>query len=645
MHLRLESSNPSSALSTFDDIRERLGSADLSFLQLHAATGDKLVKTLIEYRGIAGALDAFSFLSSLPILRSKLPYSALIGYCLNHRLWDQAHSMVRHIVQRDIALRPEVANQICHYLTLRSTSSDAVNFLRYIQRMGSLGTMSNETLVSVIYSCIETGRIVDLEWVISALADCGTHLFLWRGLVDCLAPLNTSALLRVIRIVFETSEFKQKTALDFLKSTSGAKYQAVAASMVVRVLREHDQELTFPVLSRAVSHILETYDALYKTPTHTESDSDSILSLPYLVNSLSRFIVPAINSGLNPSMITRALMLLSYGSGGRHEDCLRLLRLIPPAKVDIAFFGAIAQGCARHGLYRGVDAVLEEMRKYHIKPSHKLITTILLGYGRASPPKRNPDQLSEETLASGQNSLQDASTSPTAHMENPSLDSEELPDVSPSTESVAIQRKDGQFTDRASEFHRMILDKMMHIWSEFEYHDQVRPRAAYSIVVQVCISAGEYARAESMFDDMVSRRVPHDEITALQLISLALRQNNIDEALRIFQAIGRKDSGNRHFGLKSVRRNAEHFSLIIEYYLQKSHIDSAMLLLSKMHDLGLAGPPWLYTLVLRHLAKANMKDTFVQTMHQIAQLRVKVDQEMLHTIREYTSQLNEPKLE
>ncbi|KAJ1720398.1 hypothetical protein LPJ53_004970 [Coemansia erecta] len=654
MHLRLESSNPSSALSIFDDIRERLGSADLSFLQLHAATGDNLVRTLIEYRGIAGALDAFDFLSSQPVLRSKLPYSTLIEYCLNHRLWDHAHSMVRQIVQRDIALRPEVANQICHYLTLRSTSSDAVNFLRYIQRMGSLGTMSNETLVSAIYCCIETGRMVDLEWVVSALADCGTHVFLWRGLVDCLAPHNTSALLRVVRIVFQTSESKQKTALDFLKSTSGAKYQAVAASMVVQVLREHDQDLTLSVMSRAVSHILETFDTLYKIPRHTQSDSDPILTLPYLVNSLSRFIVPAINGGLNSSMLTRALMLLSYGSGGKHEECLKLLRLIPPEQLDVAFFGAIAQGCARHGLSRGVDAVLGEMRKYHIKPSHKLITTILLGYGRASPPKRHLDRLpEEETSTLALTSLQDTSTSPITHIDKASPgptelpdDRTDIPDNQSSTEAVAVRRIDGHYTDPAAEFYRAILDRMLHIWGEFEYHNQFRPRAAYSIVVQTCISAGDYARAESMLDDMVSRGVPHDEITALQLISLALRQNDIDEALRIFAAIGRRGSSNRHsrryFGLKNVERNAEHFSLIVEYYLQNSHIDNAMSLLGEMHGLGLAGPPWLYTLVLKYLARSNMKGPFVQTMRQIAQLRVKVDHEMLDTIKEYTSQLKEP---
>ncbi|KAJ1941097.1 hypothetical protein GGF37_003701, partial [Kickxella alabastrina] len=538
LRLRLHGPQPLSALPVYDHLRDHLRSTDLGHLNLPASTAHGLVSILIEHRGIAHALSAFDFLCTLPVPRRSLPYGMVITYCINNRLRDRSHAMISHAVQHNIPMHPAAANLCSHYLALNSTASDAANFLRYLQRTRGLGPVSDDVCDTVLFRCVEAGRMVDFEWVVGALAESHTtRQSVWGRLTDRLAPHYMHALLLMVRTAVGATEVKMQVAQSILDSVAQSVYGCVVADMVLRVLREHSLSPTRKIYTRAFSHVLVSLTKCQRDP----KDLLPNLSASYLANCLKRNIGPAIDAGMSLPMIVRSLAAISSSSLGAYEDCLGLVRDLPAGRLDIGLFGAIAKGCAQCGSVRGVESVLDEMRVHKVKPSSKILTMIMDCYMRIIPPARQSRRLAVAAgrLDAGQ-SLADGS----AQQDHSVADPEHFFSLNGEEERAAIEARkaqeaeEGHFIDYAIEHHKMCLGKLLLVWEEFDYHKIYTPRAAYSTLIQACIRAQDYAKAESFIDLMVSKGIPHDETTALHWISLHLRQNNIDSALRVFGAMG-----------------------------------------------------------------------------------------------------------
>ncbi|KAJ1887207.1 hypothetical protein LPJ66_009234 [Kickxella alabastrina] len=383
------------------------------------------------------------------------------------------------------------------------------------------------------------------------------------------------ALLLMVRTAVGATEVKLQVAQSILGSVAQSVYGCVVADMVLRVLREHSLSPTRKIYTRAFSHILNSLTKCQRDP----KDLLPNLSASYLANCLKRNIGPAIDAGMSLPMIVRSLAAISSSSLGAYEDCLGLVRDLPAGRLDIGLFGAIAKGCAQCGSIRGVESVLDEMRVHRVKPSSKILTMIMDCYMRIIPPARQSRRLA---VAAGQ-----SSAGGSAQQDHSVADPEHFLALNGEEERAAIEAREaqaaeeGHFIDYAIEHHKMCLGKLLLVWEEFDYHKIYTPRAAYSTLIQACIRAQDYAKAESFIDLMVSKGIPHDETTALHWISLYLRQNNIDSALQVFGAMG------------SLERCKQ---------LEDGH-----------------------------------RNLFVETMRQIVRMHVKVDESIMSIVREYTA--------
>ncbi|KAJ1887217.1 hypothetical protein LPJ66_009230 [Kickxella alabastrina] len=383
------------------------------------------------------------------------------------------------------------------------------------------------------------------------------------------------ALLLMVRTAVGATEVKLQVAQSILDSVAQSVYGCVVADMVLRVLREHSLSPTRKIYTRAFSHILDSLTKCQRDP----KDLLPNLSAPYLANCLKRNIAPAIDAGMSLPMIVRSLAAISSSSLGAYEDCLGLVRDLPAGRLDIGLFGAIAKGCAQCGSVRGVESVLDEMRVHKVKPSSKILTMIMDCYMRIIPPARQSRRLA---VAAGRLDAGQSLAGGLAQQDHSVADPEHFLALNGEEERAAIEAQeaeDGHFIDYAIEHHKMCLGKLLLVWKEFDYHKIYTPRAAYSTLIQACIRAQDYAKAESFIDLMVSKGIPHDETTALHWISLHLRQNNIDFALRVFGAMG-------------------------------------------------------------NLERCEQLDLFVETMRQIVRMHVKVDESIMSIVREYAAGSN-----
>ncbi|KAJ2726545.1 hypothetical protein GGI07_000487 [Coemansia sp. Benny D115] len=636
--------NPERALPLFDKLRSNLHDSSLGSIHLHPPTIRKLVLLIVERQGFEKAQDAFEFLRTLPVDQSKLPYGTVIAFCIRHDMPDYAHSLIRHIVQRDISIEPTTVSICCRYLMSTSTVSDTINFLRYLNRTRrSLEFVTDDIFASALNLCAQTGRMVDFEWVVRTLVDSPYRNSVWSCIADKLGLDHPRALFRMVLIALEGREKRAgDTALFILESSSTSKYRALLAEIVLHVMNQNNQVPTRKHLTRAFSYILGAWLDAWQNQTNSKAPHSRV-SLPRLAQVLQSNLALAINSGVSSALLVRALGALSYTKPEEYESYIQILREADSSLVNVVFYGAIANGCSRCGMMEGVTAVLDEIQRRQIKPSAKLLTMVLQCYTKLIAPatlKKDSElpldttEPSEEDMAEEHDDNHHLAFDDTHEQQD--LQSDNQPD---DMFDGAEEFSEGHFVDQAVDFHKVCLSKMLHVWEQFYYYNLTIPRSAYSIMIHACTKAHKFQDAELFIQNMTEQGIGHDDITAARWMSLHLRQGDIDQALYIFGAIGSHarclELGSNALGLDTLTRNAEHFALLVNYYLDRENLHNAMTLLQAMHKAELVGRPWLYIRVLRCLAEADQRDMLIEVMRQMARLNAKVDDAMVEVVKSY----------
>ncbi|KAJ2857525.1 hypothetical protein J3B02_000938 [Coemansia erecta] len=650
VHLRLKSSAPYLALDTFEAACDQLRNINVGRLHLHDKTMHKIMELLMRQKGIFAAFEAFELFQSLSVNQSTLPYGLIIEYCLNHNYYDRAHSLIRQVVQHDIKVSHQVAKACCQYFLLHSTVSDTVNFLRYLQRTRTLGYIEYENADSVLWRCVEAGRMTDFQWIIDASTNYPSLEPAWGRLVDRFAPSNSHALLIMVRLIVLDKENTTKAALALLRSCTQSSYRAVAAEMVLRVMSEEGLKLSYRVVCKAFSYIMEAWVDIKNQSFQSKAP---FLTLSYLSEALYRNMVPALNAGINKWLLVRILRVISSMRPDAYEDCLNLLRMYLKQKANASLFGAIASGCARWGSIKGIDAVLEEARNIHSKPTSNLLTSMISAYSLLPIPASAKARMNQAVPAESHKSL---------GISSHNLEEDNMMDEEESQTFVKLAQKTQDFPeqpykdiighqqsavnkqyeiDSAAEFHKVILSKILHIWGDFRYFNLSIPRAAYTLAIRACIRSHEYHRAESFVVDMAANKMEHDYFSILQVLDLYLHWDRQEYAFLIFNSMGHPDKceqfGGIYLGLDKIQRRSEHFSLIIDYYLSNRQLQNAMSVMREMHGLDIGASPRIYTRIFRYFADADMRNDFVDTMRQVSRVSAKVNQEMLSVIKEFAA--------
>ncbi|KAJ2636960.1 hypothetical protein GGF40_002680 [Coemansia sp. RSA 1286] len=641
MQLRLQSSNPYSALDTFDVVCDRLRDIDVGQIRLHKKSIHDIMEMLINQKGILPAFEAFELFQKFPVSQSRLPYSLFIEYFIRNNHKDRAHGLIRHVVQHDIRVEHQVAKSCSRYFLLESTVSDTVNFLRYLQRIRCLEYVEYDIIDSVLYRCAEAGHMVDFQWVVEAAANHVKLVPAWGRLVDRLAVRNKHALFVMARSIIMSGDHKKSSTIDLLKSCVKSPYRAVAAEMVLKVISENGLRLASRAACFAYSLILKTWvDVKNRSYQNQEA---RLLTLPYLSEILFRYVPLAISGGINMALLIRTFRAVSSLKHDSYKDCLAFLRTLPPHHNNTVLLGAIATGCAESNSIKGIDAVLKEANHLHIKPTSELLTSIMQAYRAFPAPSNKKARRNQEVLSENHHSL-DSSTHSGEGLDKEAQSLERLVQETPGSSEQSLALSEDHAAGPVIEFRKSILARVLRVWDEFEYHGLVIRPAAYTIAAQVCIRCHEYQKAEWFFRDMAEKQQEHDIISMSNVLLLYLRWNKPQLAFSIFGAMGDQEKckqfEDQYPGLSKIERNSVHYSLIIDYCLTSKREQNAMYLFRAMHELDIGASPWLYSKVLRYLADANMKQDFVKIMRQVSRLGVSVDREMLSVIKEYQAKIS-----
>ncbi|KAJ1965329.1 hypothetical protein GGI12_000854 [Dipsacomyces acuminosporus] len=362
LQLYAGSNVPHAALGVFDELAEHLEGSDLGSVSLHAPTLDKLMRLLIERRGIDPTQDALDMLLRLPIDKSTLPYGPLIEYYVNHKHTKRSRSIISHVVQYNVPLMPRAINIYCRDLAQESTATDFANFLRYLSRTRSLDKVADDVFGSFFVICAAQNKVFDFEWAARALAAMHGRETVWRLIVDLLAKQSTRSLALLVRSALKTKESAARMALSLLTSTRKSPWCAVVADSVLLALKDVDVSPSRQTYNLAISALTRSWTAHSSLP---DPKTKSATPQGLLVESLSRNIYNAIQARIAPSLITRSLLVLSLAQELEYQGL----------SASQATYAMLLQACINAKRYDHAEALLSEMLDRGV--AHSSITAYL----------------------------------------------------------------------------------------------------------------------------------------------------------------------------------------------------------------------------------------------------------------------------
>ncbi|KAJ2447403.1 hypothetical protein GGF42_005448 [Coemansia sp. RSA 2424] len=647
LQMHLKQPDAEAAIAIYEELHERLRDSDFTKLHIYRPTMEELVLLLIEYRGIGEARQAFDFLSGLPVNRQYLPYAPLIEYYVNHKMFDESHSLISYVVQHDIPLKPRTVNLYCRHLASHSSSTDLANFLRYVQRTQSLHAVADDILGAFFAVCALGHKVADLEWVIEEMSSMRERFGAWSAAIDHLAAVDSQMLPFVVHTAINASQKKMRTAVDLLYSTVQSRSQERVADLVLTTLEAHGVAPSHIVYKRALTAFTQSWLKNYSSPKMAGNAS---MSKESLLNAMRRHIAPAVKARIPGSLVTIAMQALSSPSRSAYKECLDFLSDMAPERLDERFYCAIAGSCSHYGMVEGVDSVLEAMRQRGFALTSKALTSLLHCYANLKPPREMSFGQAPVVSPPSSPANDDSHLDPQAPAPPPDIafPCDTVAQIDFAHDASAVEN-DTAFlaysaTDSNIGFYSMSLTRVMSIWKEFEYLGLPVSGSVYGVVARAHIKAGKHKSAEALFVEMVNRGIPHNEITAALWIESRLIQNDASGALKILGAIGNPTRcaalalGNSCFNsLDTAQRTARQFSVVIRYYLARGDVSNASAVMSAMHKCELTMTSKLYAELLRQLAQNGSHDAFVDTMRQMVTAGVPINPLLMDTFREYSS--------
>ncbi|KAJ2887895.1 hypothetical protein IWW38_005044, partial [Coemansia aciculifera] len=214
MHLELHDKEAS--IATYEELFERLQDSDFSTFSIHRPTMEKLVRLLIERRGIREARRAFDLLDGLPVLRHDLPYTALIEHYVHRKNFRKSRDLVSYIVQHDIPLKPRTINLYSRHLARYSPATDLANFVRYTQRVHLLHVVTDDVIGTLFALCAKEHKIADLEWIIGGMLFHRGRNYTWTEPLDYLGAVDPQLLQFVVHTAISAWPTSSRAATKML---------------------------------------------------------------------------------------------------------------------------------------------------------------------------------------------------------------------------------------------------------------------------------------------------------------------------------------------------------------------------------------------------------------------------------------------
>ncbi|KAJ2482029.1 hypothetical protein IWW56_001303 [Coemansia sp. RSA 2131] len=614
------------SIGAYEELREHLAAADFNTFVLPQPAISALAMVLIEKRGIDAAQAAFDFLSTLPTLQASLPFTPLIQYYVNSNMVEKLEVLLRRIVQHDIPLNFLGIDLCCEFLVSNSKVVDVANFLRYLEHTNTLDYVSDSVFEKFFAMCATEYRAIDFEWAVGALIKIDRRWTTWQVIIDCLAAKNKRVLLATVRLAIRLSSEKLIMAGTLLQATSTSAWRAVLADDVAVVLREYNIAVNGPMYEQILQAIITTYK---ERKVLASAVHNYRISTTYLIEALSRNILPAVKADVKPELISSALLIISSSSPTAYEKCLGLLRDMHVSQRQLQFYAATARGCARQRSVTGIEEVMRIVLQHSITPNVRLLNIVMNCYACSIPQSMSHigPLVTQSDLEQDQVQEQD---------KEPDLEELDAPTF-PNAGTMAPGHLNLQIQEVA-------LNKVLSIWEQIGQLELSPDHETYKVMLLAAGNAHKFKMGEDLIAHMVDSGLGLNPSTVYGWIRLRVLKDDIEGALTIFDAIGNAEKSNllgardaRYRELQSVAPMPSHFVIFIHRYISSQDLDTAMVFFRQLHMQGLKASLWLYSLLLSNLANADRRELFIETMKYILVSNIALDSEVMQIVREYYS--------